>query len=47
VGGWLFAEKFEGLLVLQRTDYMLSSFVVAMAYLLCRRSLARVRLFQT
>lgn len=46
-GGWLFADKFEGFLVLERTDYQLSSFVIAMAYLLCRRSLARVRLFQT
>lgn len=46
-GGWLFADRFEGFLVLERANYQLSSLVIAMAYLLCRRSLARVRLFQT
>lgn len=46
-GSWLFADKFEGFLVLERTDYQVSCFVIAMAYLLCRRSLARVRLFHT
>lgn len=47
VGSWLFADKFEGLLVLKRTSCQLCSFVIAVVYLLCRRSVARVRVFQT
>lgn len=40
-GAWLFAENFEGFGVLQRTDYMLASFLIAIVYLSARRRLLR------
>lgn len=42
IGAWVFAEDFEGLLVLQRADYVLSSFLVAVAYLIARRFVRNV-----
>ncbi len=42
IGAWVFAEDFEGLLVLQRADYVLSSFLVAVAYLIARRFVCNV-----
>ncbi len=42
IGAWVFAEDFEGFLVLQRTDYVLSSFLVAVAYLIARRFVRNV-----
>lgn len=40
-GAWLFAENFEGFGALQRTDYMLASFLIAIVYLSARRRLLR------
>ncbi len=45
IGAWVFADDFEGILVLQRADYLLSSFLVAVAYLIARRLVRNVREF--
>ena len=42
IDAWIFAEDFEGFLVLQRADYVLSSFLVAVAYLIGRRFVRNV-----
>ncbi len=42
IGAWVFADDFEGILVLQRADYAVSSFLVAVAYLIARRFVRNV-----
>lgn len=42
IGAWVFSDDFEGILVLQRADYALSSFLVAVAYLIVRRFVRNV-----
>ncbi len=40
-GTWLFAEDFKGFAALERIDYMLASFLIAIVYLTARRRLLR------
>lgn len=37
LGAWMFTNEFEWLSVLQRADYMLSSFLIALSYIAARR----------
>lgn len=41
MGGWAFAENFEGFNALERIDYMLASLVIAFTYLPLRRLVLR------
>ena len=42
IGAWVFADDFEGILVLQRADYLLSSFLVSVVYLIARQFMRNV-----
>lgn len=39
---WVFTDDFEGILVLQRADYLISSFLVSVVYLIARQFMRNV-----